>query len=101
MRDLRKNMLASSIKKVNKERQRGDNMIGTQLQNKHNGRRITITEKVISDTGNVLYVGEGDEPHQFSNGSAVLDIDDMKHWFEISTIRINRKPKYMDKGEEE
>lgn len=73
-------------------------MIGTQLQNKHNGRRITITEKIISDTGNVLYVGEGDIPHQFSTGSAVLDIDDMKHWFEVSTVRVNRKPKHM--GEE-
>jgi len=76
-------------------------MIGTQLQNKHNGRRITLTEKIISDTGIVLYVGESKKNTSTYNKVVVLSIDDMKHWFEISTVRINRKPKYMDKGEEE
>jgi len=85
-------MLASSIQKVNKERQRGDNMIGTQLQNKHNGRRITITEKVISDTGNIMFLADDEK-------FTVLADHDMKHWFEVSTVRVNRKPKYM--GEEE
>jgi len=69
-------------------------MIGTQLQNKHNGRRITITEKIISDTGNIMYTAN-DEKY------TVLADHDMKHWFEVSTVRVNRKPKYMDKGEEE
>ena len=99
MRDLRKNtlavsslMLGSALNKSYKEKQRGVNMIGTQLQNKHNGRRITITEKVISDTGNIMFVAD-DKKY------TVLSDHDMKHWFEVSTVRVNRKPKFM--GEEE
>lgn len=70
-------------------------MIGTQLQNKHNGRRVIITEKVVTDTGNIIYSTEC---------GTYLHFVDMHHnfysnWFEVSTVRINRKPKYM--GEEE
>lgn len=97
MRDLRKNMLASSIKKVNKEKQRGHNMIGTQLQNKHNGRRITITEKIISDAGNIMYGGDtADADLLHFKRYTVLAEHDMEHWFEISAVRVDRKPKYME-----
>ena len=65
-------------------------MIGTQLQNKHNGRRVIITKKVITDTGNIFYETEC---------KTYLHFADIHHWFEISTVKVNRKPKHM--GEEE
>lgn len=66
-------------------------MIGTQLQNKHNNRRVTITNTVVTDTGNIFY--------ETDDKTYIHFVDIPNNWFEISTVRVNRKPKYM--GEEE
>tara|TARA_R100001463_G_scaffold35356_1_gene77036 strand:+ start:1298 stop:1510 length:213 start_codon:yes stop_codon:yes gene_type:complete len=66
------------------------------IQNKHNNRRVTILKTIVSDTGNVFYEVKGEGLHGMTT---YIYEDDMKHWFEVSTVRVNRKPKHM--GEEE
>ena len=55
-----------------------ETIVGKTLENKPNGRRITIKEKIISDTGNIMYLADDEK-------FTVLADHDMKHWFEVPT----------------